>query len=356
MNPPATQKELEGRFAGLLLGTAVGDALGLPAEGMSPQRIQRLWGGLWRHRFLFGGGMISDDTEHSLFVAQALLAHPDDAAAFERCLAWKLRLWLLGAPAGIGLATLKALLKLWAGFPPARSGIRSAGNGPAMRSAIVGAYFADDSASRKRFVGASTRLTHTDSRAETAALAIAEAAASAVMGDTPHTKFLMSLPDFGDDPEWKLISRKIVDAISAQASVPGFAKLMGLDRGVTGYAYHSVPVALYAWLRHPHDYRAALESALNCGGDTDTVAAMVGAICGAARGPGSIPSEWTAHLREWPRSPAVLTRVASRLAEQRISRRGLGPVPYFWPALILRNLIFAITVLGHGLRRALPPY
>ena len=129
---------------GLLLGTAVGDALGLPAEGMSADRIRRKWRGQWRHRFLFARGMISDDTEHTLFVAQALLSLGNDLHAFRRSLAWKLQLWLLGAPAGIGLATLKATLRLWVGFSPERSGVYSAGNGPAMRSAIIGTYFAAD--------------------------------------------------------------------------------------------------------------------------------------------------------------------------------------------------------------------
>jgi ADP-ribosylglycohydrolase len=84
---------------GVLLGTAVGDALGLPAEGLSPTRIGRRWPGPWRHRFCLGRGMISDDTEHTLFVAQALLSHSDDVKAFQQSLAWKLRLWLLGMPA-----------------------------------------------------------------------------------------------------------------------------------------------------------------------------------------------------------------------------------------------------------------
>jgi ADP-ribosylglycohydrolase len=141
VNSARPQKDLQEAFAGALLGTAVGDALGLPAEGMSRQRIQRRWHSQWRHRFLFGRGMVSDDTEHTLFVAQALLAHPNDPAAFQRCLAWKLRLWLLGLPAGIGFVTLRAILKLWLGFPPTRSGVHSAGNGPAMRSGIIGAYF-----------------------------------------------------------------------------------------------------------------------------------------------------------------------------------------------------------------------
>src|SRR5690242_20679952 len=124
--PANLESDLHQRLAGLLLGTAVGDALGLPGEGLSRNRIERRWHGNWRHRFVFGHGMCSDDTEHSLFVAQALLSHPNDPAAFQRCLAWKLRFWLFGVPAGIGLATLRALLKLWLGFPPTRSGVFSA--------------------------------------------------------------------------------------------------------------------------------------------------------------------------------------------------------------------------------------
>ena len=78
-----------------MVGTAVGDALGLPVENLSPKRIQRLWKGQWRMRFVFGRGMISDDTEHTLMAAQALLSFPDDVERFQRCLAWKLRWWFV---------------------------------------------------------------------------------------------------------------------------------------------------------------------------------------------------------------------------------------------------------------------
>ncbi len=47
----------------MLLGTAVGDALGLPAEGLTRSRIQPRWHGEWRHRFVFGHGMCSGDTD-----------------------------------------------------------------------------------------------------------------------------------------------------------------------------------------------------------------------------------------------------------------------------------------------------
>ncbi|HWQ92418.1 MAG TPA: ADP-ribosylglycohydrolase family protein [Clostridia bacterium] len=350
----STSSELHKRFAGVLLGTAIGDALGLPAEGLSRSRIHLRWHGQWRHRFILGRGMWSDDTEHTLFVAQALLSHPNDPAAFQRCLAWKLRFWLLGLPAGIGFATLRSIIKLWLGFSPSRSGVSSAGNGPAMRSAIIGAYFYDEPERRKMFVSACTRLTHTDPRAETAALAVAEAAACAVAHKTAPADLLSSLQRLGSDPEWSTICTKLQTAHNVGDSVQTFADSIGPTHGVSGYAYHSVPVALYAWFRHPDSFQDALTSALNCGGDTDTVGAIVGALAGAAATPQNISAEWRNGIVEWPRSVRLLTEMAHRLADQKTQGHVAGSVRYFWPGLVLRNLVFLITVLVHGFRRLLP--
>lgn len=154
------ESAVENRLAGILLGTAVGDALGLPAEGLTPRRRRRLFPGSWRHRFLLGHGMISDDTEHALLVAQSLLNSPADPAAFQRNLARHLRWWFLGLPAGIGLATARACVKLCMGFPPNRSGVFSAGNGPAMRTAIIGGYFCGNPTAVEAFVRSSTEITH----------------------------------------------------------------------------------------------------------------------------------------------------------------------------------------------------
>jgi ADP-ribosylglycohydrolase len=163
-------------FAGALLGTMAGDAVGLPREGLSARRASRLFGGgPIRHRLLFGRGMCSDDTEHACMTGQALLLSGGDPRRFARSLAWRLRGWLLGVPAGVGWATLRAIAKLWLGFPPNRSGVRSAGNGPAMRASVLGLYARDD-AHLAELVAASSRLTHTDPRAEAGAMAVAVAA------------------------------------------------------------------------------------------------------------------------------------------------------------------------------------
>jgi ADP-ribosyl-[dinitrogen reductase] hydrolase len=130
----------------------------------------------------------------------------------------------------------------------------------------------------------------------------------------------------------------------------------GLERGVTGYTCHSVPVALYAWSRHPEDFRMALIAVLDCGGDTDTVGAILGALMGARLGREAIPQEWLNGICDRPRNIGLLVQVAERLGQQRSAKQVLGPVRYFWPLLVVRNMIFLVTVLCHGFRRLLPPY
>lgn len=182
-------------LVGCLLGTAVGDAIGLPYEGLSRTRAARLLGPPERHRLLFGLGMVSDDTEHACMVAQALIESCGDVTSFQRQLAWRLRRWLLGMPAGVGLATLRTILRLWIGINPERSGVFSAGNGPAMRAAILGAAL-DDPTALARHVRVSTRLTHTDPKAEHAAFAVAWAARMArSTPDTSPQRYVEELRD-----------------------------------------------------------------------------------------------------------------------------------------------------------------
>ena len=174
---PATSSGINAHAAvGCLLGTAVGDAIGLPFEGLSARRAARFYPPPLRHRLLFGRGMVSDDTEHACFTARALLLAGKDAVAFDRHLASSLRWWLAGLPAGVGLATLRAILKSCLGLGPERSGVRSAGNGPAMRSAIIGVAWGPTPEVMAEWVRRSTRLTHTDPKAFHGALAVALAA------------------------------------------------------------------------------------------------------------------------------------------------------------------------------------
>ena len=352
------------RLRGCLIGLAVADAIGLPREGLTPRRARRLYGdGPLRHHLLLGKGMVSDDTEHHCMTAQALLAAPDDAQRFGRSLAWRLRGWFLGLPPAIGMATLKGILKLWIGFPPHRSGVCSAGNGPAMRAPILGACLGSDPGRLARFVRAATRITHTDPRAEQGALAIGLAAwhgLSRGPGGVDAEALIAQVGCSVSESELAASLACIPHRLAQGRSAQEFAEELGLSTGVTGFINHTVPVCLYCWLRHTDSYRDAVRTVILLGGDTDTTAAIVGGVAGATLGEESIPQSWIAGLRDYPRSVAWIRRLGDRLAEQLpladSPARRLGPLPLFWPAIGVRNVVFTLTVLAHGFRRLLPPY
>jgi ADP-ribosylglycohydrolase len=346
---------------GSLLGTAVGDAMGLPYEALSKRRAARMFGEPTRFRLLPGRGMVSDDTEHTVIVAQSLIASGGEPVAFAGELATRLRWWLLGLPAGIGFATLRALVKLWLGFGPHKSGVFSAGNGPAMRSAIIGASI-DDEKLMRRLVSINTRITHTDPKAEHGALAVALAAhlvarqKSIVRGEVYHRHLAKLL---GDDPAAKELLDLV--AIAAESAASGdatetFARTLGLDGGVTGYVYATVPVCIHAWLRHPRDYETAIGAVIKCGGDTDTCAAIVGGIVGSHVGKPGIPREWLEGLAEWPRTLTWMEGLGATLERSRSRNAPEDPPSVFGPFVLARNVAFMAIVLAHVARRCLPPY
>lgn len=342
---------------GLILGVAVGDALGLPAEGLKPRTIKQLGWTNWKHRFFFGKGMVSDDTDHTFFVAQALLSNPDGPQEFKKSMAWKLRWWLLGIPAGIGFGTLRAILKLWFFVPLSKCGVWSAGNGPAMRSAIIGARFADNKELLNEFVKSSTELTHTDPKALTGALAVSHAAVFALKNTKENTsemnEFFETLYSLSkDDKEWQDCVQLIESSLKNNLSVSEFVNNMNLNNGISGYIYHTVPVALYAWLRHYGDFKTTLTEVLNCGGDTDTVGAITGALAGTTVGEEGIPKEWIDRIIEWPRSTKILRKAADAIATKNTANTEM--IKYFWPGIIIRNIFQLIVVLGHVALRLVP--
>lgn len=346
------------RLVGCLLGTALGDSIGLPFEGLSRRRVQRMLGDSpLEHRLIPGGrGLISDDTEQSCMVAQSLLAHPEDPAAFARSFGWRMRGWLLGLPAGVGFGTLRALLKLLVGVPAARSGVASAGNGSAMRVAILGAALADDPERLESFARASSRVTHSDERAVEGALVVARAAAAATRGPIEPESLLSELRATIKGEELSRSFEALAASLGAGESAEEFARALGLSKGVTGYVNHCVPVALHCWLRQPTDFRGAISDAVRLGGDTDTTAAVVGGLCGAGVGSSGLPADWQDGLAEWPRSRAWMQRLAERLATLRFDQAPPGALGLAWPGLIPRNAVFLAIVLTHGFRRLLPPY
>ncbi|MBI4668238.1 MAG: ADP-ribosylglycohydrolase family protein [Elusimicrobia bacterium] len=92
------------------------------------------------------------------------------------------------------------------------------------------------------------------------------------------------------------------------------------------------------------------------GGDTDTTGAIFGALCGAATGAQGIPAEWLRGICDYPRSIGWVRELARRLHAAAVKKDMTAPLPLAWPWVPARNAFFLAVVLGHGLRRLLPPY
>lgn len=297
-------------------------------------------------------------------VAQALIetaGWPDEEAVkkFRAKLAWRFRGWLLLLPAGIGFATLRAILKLWLGFPARLSGVRSAGNGPAMRVAIIGVACADDPERARLLTIAATWITHTHPEAEQGALAITLAARLAATAgrDIAPGEFLAAyLALAGAGGEMADAVRGACDSAARGDPAFAFAEAIGCGNGISGWIRHTVPAVLQVWLSHQSDYRRAVEVMVSLGGDTDTTAAIVGALVGARVGPAGIPPEWLRDLWEWPRSVAWMARLGERLAKHGAMKSAGPAVPLSRVGLAVRNLMFIALVLAHGVRRLFPPY
>jgi ADP-ribosylglycohydrolase len=352
-----------GHFRAVILGTAVGDAIGLPREGLSRRRAGLLFGGApLKHGLIFGRGMVSDDSEHTFMAAEALLASGGDPRRFARSLAWRLRWWILALPAGVGMATAKACIKLWLGFPPSRSGVWSAGNGPAMRAAILGAYAWQDLPRLCELVRASTRLTHTDPKAEAGALAVALAAAFAVQRVRTHCDinvhaYMEFVRPFLAGTQVLDLIEQVARQVEAGASLESYLESIGQSRGISGYINHTVPACLFCWLTWPSDFRTAIEQIVIAGGDADSTGAIVGGLTATSAGVDAIPAEWLDGIFEWPLNIAWMEGLARSLEEESAgTNRSTRRLVLLWPAVLVRNVFFLCVVVAHGLRRLLPPY
>jgi ADP-ribosylglycohydrolase len=324
--------DLRDRVAGALLGTALGDALGLPCEGMSAARIARRFGRLDRFRLLGRTGYVSDDTEQSALVAQSLAKFPSDpdrcARAFRRSLVG----WFWRLPWGVGLATVRSCLRTMLGL--SRTGVRSAGNGSAMRAAVIGAFFHDRPDLRRAFGTAIATSTHTDRRAVEGALFVAELAAAgperARAGVT--------------EPELAAALDRALDLAKRGASTSEAAAALQ----TTGYVIHSVPFALFCYLAYGATPLLAIQECIAAGGDTDSIAAILGGWLGARHGEPGLPAHLLAELDDGPFGPSHLRALAGALAE------GAPPPRYSWAGALARNLALYPVILAHGFRRIFP--
>ena len=342
--------DFQDRLAGTLLGTALGDALGVPAERLSARAISRRWGRVDRFHFLGQMGFVSDDTEQAALLAQSLAHAPDDA---ERCAALFRRAlvgWFLRLPWGVGLATIKSCSRAMVGMR--RSGVPSAGNGAAMRAAVLGVFFVDEPERRREFGRALAEVTHTDRRGVEGALYVAELAAACARS-TPGND-LRALHRAARTVVTDATLLPALDQAAALAESAATIDQAAAELGTSGYVVHTVPFALFCFLRSGgKDPLEVLVETIGAGGDTDSIAAILGGWLGALHGERGLPAHLLARIHDGPFGPTHLRALAACLAAVTTGERPTVP-GYFSAAALIRNLLLYPVVLAHAARRALP--
>jgi len=171
----------------------------------------------------------------------------------------------------------------------------SFGNGSAMRVAPVGLLYSRKLETLREIAYQSSSITHSHELGkEGAAL---QACAVALALNTPSDEdidreaFLSRLQNFSRNQLYKEKTARIRELLVEQDK----AKVVAvLGNGIE--APRSVPTAIYCFLRQAQSYKDTVTYAVSLGGDTDTIAAMAGAISGAYLGIEAIPSEWRAKL------------------------------------------------------------
>jgi poly(ADP-ribose) glycohydrolase ARH3 len=171
----------------------------------------------------------------------------------------------------------------------------SFGNGSAMRVAPVGLLYSRNLEQLREIAYQSSSITHSHELGEEGAALQACAVALALKTpsneDIAREAFLSSLQNFIRD---KLYREKVAQIRKLLGEQDKAEVVAVLGNGIE--APRSVPTAIYCFLRQPQSYRNTVIYAISLGGDTDTIAAMAGAISGAYLGIEAIPSEWRAKL------------------------------------------------------------
>jgi poly(ADP-ribose) glycohydrolase ARH3 len=184
----------------------------------------------------------------------------------------------------------------------------SQGNGAAMRVAPLAVLYADDTAALAEAARESARVTHAHPLGVDAAVVQAAAIAAALRGEAPLEAALAAATTAE-------LGGRLTEAARLLDSMLEPGELAAaLGNRSTGH--QSVPAAVYSAAAH-ESVEVAITFAVRCGGDTDTIGAMAGAIAAARAGASAIPSHWLGALEEGPKGRSHVERLADRLATAR---------------------------------------
>jgi len=281
------------QVVGSVLGLALGDALGAPFEGRRASEVPDPIPALERPWMDLPPGSTTDDTAMARNLVRSLTARdefdPDDLVA--RHLEW-----FRSKPPDVGNPTRRVLTRVDRG-EDASSAARavweergpevSAGNGSVMYCTPLGLAYANRPGELLEVAPRLSALTHYDERCRTAVLAVTLVAAALVRGEVPEAAVGSSLlavenREGGEELEY------LVEAAG------GARRIDGPDQG---FCLFASGVALQSLLRSG-EYETEVRRAVSLGGDTDTNAAVAGALMGALVGEGGLPGEWLARLRD----------------------------------------------------------
>jgi ADP-ribosyl-[dinitrogen reductase] hydrolase len=309
--PHRSSVDIADKLEGMLLGLAIGDALGNTTESQNPGNRRAEYG--WIEHYLpnhyAGGrraGLPSDDTQLAFRTVEQLTAdgelRPEELG----------RRFAQRRIFGIGGATRAALGRFNDGVPWFRCGSEHAGNGALMRIApVVLPHIVNPTAALWNDTLRAAHLTHDDPLSNASCLAMINALwqvigmTTAPTGDWWIDEWLQMCDDVGLDNVYHSRTRTIPDG-TVQALVRthvnraldvNLPTVEACDSWFSGaYLMETVPSVLYILARHADDPRRAILEAVNNTRDNDTAAAIVGAAVGALHGASALPEPWIRDL------------------------------------------------------------
>jgi ADP-ribosyl-[dinitrogen reductase] hydrolase len=304
--------DLVDRGRGLMLGLAVGNALGVRTEFWDAQEIAAAHpAGLREIDPAEHLHPWDDDVAQAAVLAEAMLAGDGRMTCDD--LARRLTAWFDENGRGIGNLTYR-IVEAWKRGVPAGDASRhaweethplAAGNGAVMRCAPVALRWHRSGAALVEETARSCLVTHFDPRCVMSCLALNVVLAAALGGGIVDlARLARAVPEETHD------EGQTADAIrAAQGATP---ETMRLDREPgSGYTLLAMQVGLWA-ATAATDFEESLVRVVSQGGDTDTNGAVAGAVLGARFGAGAIPTRWIERLRD----PQRLIELADALAAQ----------------------------------------
>ncbi|MGY5046091.1 ADP-ribosylglycohydrolase family protein [Streptomyces sp. 900105755] len=294
--PDERARELHDRARGALLGLAVGDALGAPAENMKPSEIRARWGRITGYVTDRPAG--TDDTEYAIFSGLLLARHGSALTPAHVEAAW--HEWIAdraeGPFKGAGFSERGTLENLRRGLAaPISAQHRHAwSDGLAMRAAPFGVFAAGRPAEAARLVAVDGSVSH-EGEGIYGGQAVAAGVAAAMAGAPPTAVVAAALAVIPDD-SWtaRSLRRAVSVAHGGERAVRSAVVIGGYPW--TDLAPEAVALAFGAYAAADGDFRDAVLTAVNMGRDADTTAAVAGALAGATRGEAAIPPEWGAAI------------------------------------------------------------